>query len=74
VDVPEDKNVISVKRIYKTKKYAEGKVHKHKARLVARAFTQKPRIYFNETIALVACMEIVRTMLAIVVQYKRPVY
>jgi len=68
VDVPEDKDVISVKWIYKTKQNAEGNVHKHKVNLVARGFTQQHGIDFNETFSLAACMEIVRTMLAITAQ------
>jgi hypothetical protein len=49
-------------------------VKKNKERLVARCFTQQPRIDFNETFAPVACMDIVRTVLAIVVQYMWQVY
>jgi hypothetical protein len=74
VDVPEDKDVISVKWIYKTKQDVEGNVQKHKARLVARGFTQQPGIDFNETFPPIACMDRVITVLSIDVQYKRPVY
>jgi hypothetical protein len=74
VDVPEDKDVISVKWIYKTKQYAEGNGKKHKARLVTRGFTQQPRIDFNETFSLVAHMDIVKTMLAIIVHNRWSVY
>ena len=59
VDVPEDKDVISVKWIYKTKKDADGNVHKHKEMLVARVFTEQPGIDFNETFSPVACMDTV---------------
>ena len=38
--------------------------------MVARAFTQQPGIDFNETFAPVACMDIVRTVLAIAAQNK----
>ena len=61
VDVPKDKDVISVKWIYKTKKDDHGNVQKHKARMVARGFTQQPGIDFNETFAPVARMDTVRT-------------
>ena len=74
VDVPKDKDVISVKWIYKTKQYADGNVQKHKARMVARGFTQQPDIDFNETFGPVACMDTVRTVLAIVAQKKWHVY
>ena len=40
VDVPKDKDVISVKWIYKTKKDVNGNVQKHKERMVARGFTR----------------------------------
>ena len=66
--------MISVKWIYKTKQYAEGNVQKHKERLVARGFTQQPRIDFNETFAPIALVEMVRIVLAIIVQNKWHVY
>ena len=47
VDVPKGKDVDSVKWIYKTKQDANGNVHKHKARMVVRGFTQQPNIDFN---------------------------
>ena len=37
--VPKDKDVISVKWIYKTKQDVDGNVQKHKSRMVARGFT-----------------------------------
>lgn len=40
VDLPEGKDAISVKWIYKTKHDVDGKVKNHKARLDARGFTQ----------------------------------
>ena len=74
VDVPKDKDVISVKWIYKTKQDADGNVQKHKARMVARGFTQQPGIDFNETFAPIACMDTIRTVLAIAAQNKWLVY
>ena len=50
VDVPKDKDVVSVKWIYNTKQDADGNVKKHKERMVARGFTQQPDIEFNETL------------------------
>ena len=70
VDVPKDKDVIIVKWIYKTKQDVEGIVQKHKARMVARGFTQLPGIDFNETFTPVACMDIVRIFLSITTQNK----
>ena len=42
--------------------------------MVTRGFTQQPDIDFNETFALVACMDIVITILAIAAQKKWHVY
>ena len=74
VDVPKYKDVISVKWIYNTKKYADGNVQKHKEKMVARGFTQQPNIEFTETFAPVACMDTIKTILAIVSQKKWHVY
>ena len=65
VKLPEGKDAIGVKWIYKTKFDADGNVVKHKARLVANGFSQQPGIDYNETFAPVARLDIVRTMLAI---------
>ena len=65
VDVPKDKDVVSVKWIYKTKQDADGNVHKHKEIMVARGFTQQLGIDFNETFAPVARMDTIRIVLSI---------
>ena len=70
VDVPKDKDVINFKSIYKNKQDVDGNVQKHKA----RGFTQQPGIDFNETFALVACMDTVRRVVATVSQSKWHVY
>ena len=68
VDVPKDKDVVSIKWIYKTKQDADGNVQKKKERMVAIGFTQQPGIDFNEIFAPVACMDTIRTVLAIATQ------
>ena len=65
VGVPKDKNVISVKWIYKTK---------HKEILLARGLTQQSGTDFNETFVHVAQKDTVRTILAIATQNKCHVY
>jgi hypothetical protein len=74
VDVPEDKDVISVNWIYKTKKDGEGNVQNDKERIVARGFTQQPGIDFNETFAPIAHMDIVKMVLSIATQNKFHAY
>jgi hypothetical protein len=44
VDPPIEKEVISVKWVYKTKYVVDGSIQNHKARLVAKGFAQHPGI------------------------------
>ena len=41
VDVPQGKEVIGVKWVYKTKINAEGKIERHKSRLVVKGYKQQ---------------------------------
>ena len=73
-DVPKDKDVVNIKWIYKTKQDAKGNVQKNKARMVEIGFTQHLSTYFNESFAPIACMDTIRTVLAIATQNKWHVY
>ena len=73
-ELPKGKQAIGVKWVYNTKCNAEGKVDKHKARLVVKGYKQKHDIDYEKTFAPVARMEIVRAILAIVAQYKLKVH
>lgn len=46
-DLPKGGNAISGKWVFKLKKRADGSTDKHKARFVARGFSQKPGFDFN---------------------------
>ena len=54
VPKPKDKSVVSSKWIYKIKHAMDGSIEKYKARFVARGFSQKEGIDYEETFALVA--------------------
>jgi hypothetical protein len=60
--------------VYKTKYAVYGSIQKNKERLVAKGFAQHPSIYYNETYALVARLNKIRTVLALETQYKWLVY
>eukprot|EP00253_Pinus_taeda_P034655 PITA_34655 len=70
VDLPEGKAAIGVKWVYKTKSNAEGKIDRHKARLVVKGYKQQQGRDYDETFAPVAGMETVRTVLSIAAQHK----
>lgn len=61
---PADKNVIgTTKWVYQNKINEEGKIVKHKARLVCKGFSQLEGIEFEETFAPVARLEAIRMFL-----------
>ena len=74
VDLPEGKEVIGVKWVYKTKSNVEGKIERHKAKLVVKGYKQKQGIDYEETFAPVARMETVRAVFSIAAQNKWKVY
>ena len=71
---PEDKEIIGLKWVYKIKYNEDGTIQKHKARLIAKGYSQLPGVDFNETFAPVVRMETIRTVLALAAQLKLQVY
>lgn len=66
VDLKDEvKPVINTRWVFKKKMDAKGVVKRHKARLVARGFTQKKGVNFNETFAPVAKFTSLRLLFAI---------
>eukprot|EP00253_Pinus_taeda_P016269 PITA_16269 len=57
VELPKGKEVIGVKWVYKTKCNVEGKIERHKARLVVKGYKQQYGRDYEETFAPVARME-----------------
>ena len=62
---PEGKSVVTSKWIYKIKHVADGSIEKYKARFVARGFSQKQGIDYEETFAPVAKYTSIRLVLSL---------
>ena len=62
---PKDKSVVSSKWIYKIKHAADGSVERFKARFVARGFSQKEGIDYEETFAAIARYTSIRTIVSL---------
>lgn len=69
VELPISCKAIGCKWIFKTKKDLKGKIERFKARLMAKGFTQKEGIDFNETFSLVSTKESFRIAMALVAHF-----
>lgn len=64
-DLPTGYKPIGLKQVYKLKKDSEGKVVKHKAKLVAKWYVLQEETNFEEVFAPVARIETVQLLLAL---------
>ena len=65
VELPEGKNIVGCKWIFKVKRNAEGSVDRYEARLVAQSFSQQAGEVYDDIFAPVARYSSVRSVLAI---------
>jgi hypothetical protein len=70
VPKPKNKDVVSSKWIFKIKHVANGSIEKYKARFVARGFSQKEGIDYEETFAPVDRYTSIRTIIALAANMK----
>jgi hypothetical protein len=63
--LPDRANTIGVKWVYKTKYNEKGEIEKHKAKLVAKGYSQKHGINYDEVFAPVARWDTIRAILAL---------
>ena len=69
VDLPDDRQTIENKWIFKNKTDADGNVTMYKAWLVAKGFRQVQGVDYDETFSPTAMLKSVRIMLAIAAFY-----
>lgn len=74
VDLPQGKQVIGVKWVYKSKRNVNSKTKRHKERLVVKGYKQWHGRDYSKTFAPVARMDTVCTVVVIVAQHKWKVY
>lgn len=74
VPLPQGKNLVSCKWLYKTKVNANNEVSKFKARLVARGFSQIEGLDYNETFAPVAKMPTIKIVIALASSMHWPIH
>ena len=67
---PKDKSVVSSKWIFKTKHSIDGSIEKDKARFVARGFSQKEGIDYEEIFAPIARYTSIRTKACLGIQHE----
>ena len=65
VPKPADAELVSCKWVYKLKRNADGTISRHKARLVARGFSQQYGRDYEETFSPVARMVTIRTIISL---------
>ena len=72
--ITNEREIVSLKRIYKIKLNQEGDIPKYKARFVARGFTQKQYIDFYDTFSPVARLETTRILIVVAAQKKCKIF
>jgi hypothetical protein len=74
VDRPQNRKIIGVKWVYRTKLNVDGSINKHKARLAVKGYSQVFGVDFSETFAPVARLDTIRMLLALAAQNAWKIY
>ena len=68
--LPKGHKAIGVKWVYKTKRNTKGEIERPKMRLVAKGYSQKAGIDYDEVFAPVARLETIRLIISLAAQNK----
>jgi hypothetical protein len=68
-EIPKGAKTVGCKWVYKIKYDSKGNIEKYKGRLVAKGYTQREGIYYNETFSPVSCKDSFRIIMALVAHY-----
>jgi hypothetical protein len=68
-EIPKWAKIVGYKWAYKTKCNSKGNIKRFKTRLVAKCFTQREGIYYNETFSPVSCKDSLIIIMALVAHY-----
>jgi hypothetical protein len=68
-EIPKGAKTVGCKWVYKTMYDPNGNVEKYKARLVAKSFTQREGVDYNETFSPVSCKDSFRIIMARVAHF-----
>ena len=69
IEIPDGIKTVGCKWVYKTKCDSKGKIERFKARLIAKGFTQKEGIDYNETFSPVSTKDSFRVVMALVAHF-----
>jgi hypothetical protein len=69
VEIPKGAKAVGCKWVYKTKHDSKGNIESFKARLVAKAFTQREGINYTETFSHVSSKDSFRIIMTLVAHY-----
>ena len=70
VSLPKGHKAIGVKWVYKTKKNAKGEIEIYKTRIVAKGYSQKVGIDYDEVFTPIARLGTIRLIHSLVAQHK----
>jgi hypothetical protein len=68
-EISKGTKIVGYKWVYETKYDSNGNVEKYKARLVAKEFTQREGVDYNETFSPISCRDSFRIIMALVAHF-----